>query len=110
MVYGPGETGNDVIGADVEIGRLQNMSKKKKRQEAVCDIDQDGNFAFIAGYTPGGFPYGITWEEQAEIDRRERKGRLADEGPDNPDFSFEAARNHKAEGSIDEVNITELPF
>ena len=29
MVYGPGETGNDVIGADVEIGRLQNMSKKK---------------------------------------------------------------------------------
>ena len=70
------------------------MSKKKKRQEAVCDIDQDGNFAFIAGYTPGGFPYGITWEEQAEIDRRERKGQLADEGPDNPDFSFEAARNH----------------
>ena len=60
MVYGPGETGNDVIGADVEIGRLQNMSKKKKCQEAVCAIDQDGNFAFIAGYTPGGFPYGIT--------------------------------------------------
>ena len=106
MVYGPGETGNDVIGANVEIGGLQNMSKKKKRQEAVCDIDQDGNFAFIAGYTPGGFPYGITWEEQAEIDRRERKGR----DRINPDFSFETARNHKAEGSFDEVNMTELPF
>lgn len=101
MVYGPGETGNDVIDTDVEIGRLQNMSKKKKHQEAVCDIDQDGNFAFIAGYTPGGFPYGITWEEQAEIDRRDRI---------NPDFSFEAARNHKAEGSFDEVDILELPF
>lgn len=26
--------------------------------------DQDENFAFIAGYTSGGFPYGITWKEQ----------------------------------------------
>jgi hypothetical protein len=91
-VYGPGETGNDVIGADVEIGRLQNMSKKKKRQEAVCDIDQDGNFAFIAGYTPGGFPYGITWEEQAEIDRRERKGQLTDEGPDKSGLLFRSSK------------------
>ena len=23
----------------------------------------DGTFAFIAGYTPGGAPYGVTWEE-----------------------------------------------
>ena len=25
--------------------------------------DSDENFAFIAGYTPGGYPYGVTWEE-----------------------------------------------
>ena len=25
--------------------------------------DMDGTFAFIAGYTPGGAPYGVTWEE-----------------------------------------------
>ena len=25
--------------------------------------DSDAQFAFIAGYTEGGFPYGITWEE-----------------------------------------------
>jgi len=25
--------------------------------------DQDENFAFIAGYTSGGAPYGVTWEE-----------------------------------------------
>jgi hypothetical protein len=23
----------------------------------------------IAGYTPAGFPYGITWEEREEIDK-----------------------------------------
>jgi hypothetical protein len=28
------------------------------------DPESDETFAFIAGYTSGGFPYGITWEEQ----------------------------------------------
>ena len=23
----------------------------------------DGTFSFIAGYTPGGAPYGVTWEQ-----------------------------------------------
>lgn len=26
-------------------------------------FESDDTFAFIAGYTAGGFPYGITWEE-----------------------------------------------
>ena len=25
--------------------------------------NMDGAFSFIAGYTPGGAPYGVTWEE-----------------------------------------------
>ena len=25
--------------------------------------DMDGTFAFIAGYTPGDAPYGVTWEQ-----------------------------------------------
>lgn len=41
--------------------------KKKKRIDQLMDdtvhIEQDENFYFIAGYTEGGFPYGITWEE-----------------------------------------------
>ena len=89
--------------------------RKKKRQEPVCDLDQDENFAFIAGYTPGGFPYGITWAEQAEIDRREREGRLPVEDS-SPDFSPEEAGYQAGDqtgdykGSFDEVDITELPF
>lgn len=41
------------------------MSKKKKRNQSADEIldDMDDRFAFIAGYTLGGFPYGTTWEE-----------------------------------------------
>ena len=42
---------------------------KRKNQKTAEDIyvemssDMDGTFAFIAGYTPGGVPYGVTWEQ-----------------------------------------------
>ena len=32
--------------------------------------ESDDHFAYIAGYTSGGAPYGITWEEQEEIELR----------------------------------------
>lgn len=31
--------------------------------------ESDDRFAYIAGFTSGGAPYGITWEEQEDIDR-----------------------------------------
>lgn len=37
--------------------------KKKKREPAVTESWQDDRFFFIAGYTSGGAPYGVTWEE-----------------------------------------------
>ena len=47
------------------------MAKKKKKQKQkkqyeIPAIEQDENFYFIAGYTPGGAPYGITWEQAYE--------------------------------------------
>ena len=51
------------------------MYKKKKRKstkQEIPIIEQDENFAYIVGYTPAGFPYGITWEEQAQFDRQEK--------------------------------------
>ncbi|MGM1050407.1 MAG: UPF0158 family protein [Bacillota bacterium] len=45
------------------------MSRKKKNKKFVPEddiiglIEQDENFYFIAGYTDGGVPYGLTWEE-----------------------------------------------
>lgn len=50
---------------------VQEQAKAKQRRqlekaaeiESVLQIEQDEHFAFIVGYTPGGAPYGITWEE-----------------------------------------------
>lgn len=42
---------------------------KHNNQKVAEDIyaelysDMDGSFAFISGYTHGGAPYGVTWEE-----------------------------------------------
>jgi GNAT superfamily N-acetyltransferase len=35
--------------------------KEEKNQESI--IESDENFYFIAGYTPNGVPFGITWKE-----------------------------------------------
>ena len=48
---------------------MRKKHPKHKNQQAEEDIyaelysDMDGRFAIIAGYTPGGAPYGVTWEE-----------------------------------------------
>ena len=56
------------------------MVKKRhsiKKNKNTCsnnykiDFEQDETFAFIAGYTEGGAPYGITWEECGEIENGE---------------------------------------
>ena len=42
------------------------MTKKKKKTDLSLDIlddTMDDTFAFIAGHTSWGFPYGTTWEE-----------------------------------------------
>ncbi|WP_022758926.1 hypothetical protein [Butyrivibrio fibrisolvens] len=49
----------------------QLAAKKRKRQEKrepkeYINPDQDEIFYFIAGYTSGGAPYGITWEQARE--------------------------------------------
>jgi hypothetical protein len=41
--------------------------QKKAEKLALENPDQDENFAFIAGYTSDGAPYGITWDEWDQI-------------------------------------------
>lgn len=36
---------------------------------AQVSFDQDEHFAYIAGYTEGGFAYGVTWEEWDQVSR-----------------------------------------
>ncbi len=48
--------------------RLENR-KNRRRSATISDIpegyglDWDENFSFIAGFTSGGAPYGVTWEQ-----------------------------------------------
>lgn len=46
------------------------MKKKpKKRIPEQIAPDSDEHFAYIAGYTEGGSPYGLTWEEMEAVER-----------------------------------------
>jgi hypothetical protein len=48
--------------------RKRKRLEKAAELESVSWIEQDEHFAFIVGYTPGGAPYGITWEEWETMD------------------------------------------
>ncbi len=43
------------------------MKKKKQRRKKYEEIESDGYFAYIAGYTSSGFAYGVTHEELEEM-------------------------------------------
>lgn len=43
--------------------RRKRRKKKKLQEEHAVNLDQDDTFFFIAGYTSGGAPYGVTWEQ-----------------------------------------------
>jgi hypothetical protein len=60
----------------IEIRKRRKVERKQMREAQEADVDQDENFAYIVGYTPAGFAYGVTWEEhekinQAEIDEQD---------------------------------------
>jgi len=52
------------------------MKSRKKKYDGETDIDCDETFYFIAGYTSGGFPYGVTWEQLDKDGTLEESDRL----------------------------------
>ena len=53
-------------------GDLAARKRKKAEREAVqaeLGFDQDDYFGYIVGYTSGGAPYGLTWDEWDAIER-----------------------------------------
>ncbi|MCL2153087.1 MAG: hypothetical protein FWH57_09050 [Oscillospiraceae bacterium] len=48
-----------------EAGRIAHLHRKKqdKQNKEEYNDEQDDMFYHIAGYTTGGFPFGVTWEE-----------------------------------------------
>jgi len=46
--------------------RLQEKREARQREQSTVSVlfpDSDDRFFYIAGYTSGGAPYGVTWEE-----------------------------------------------
>ena len=53
--------------------KSRNRKLKKEKIDEHVELDSDENFAFIAGYTSGGAPYGLTNEEMAELEKEINK-------------------------------------
>ena len=51
----------------------RNRKLKKEKIDEHVKLDSDENFAFIAGFTSGGAPYGLTHEEMAELGKEINK-------------------------------------
>lgn len=67
--------GVDIPNARLEQARSDEQARgrrpsRKKEQHAPTTLgpEWDDDFAFIAGYTEGGAPYGIRWDEADEQD------------------------------------------
>lgn len=63
--------------------RIQREKRKSKQE--INLIESDDYFAFIAGYTTGGAPYGITWEEMEALNNKEYFD-LPEENAENEEY------------------------
>ncbi|MGN7387850.1 hypothetical protein [Sporosarcina sp. SAFN-015] len=45
------------------MSKKQGRKKQVKKELYIAEYGQNEHFFFIAGFTEGGVPYGITWEE-----------------------------------------------
>jgi hypothetical protein len=61
-----------------ERARAAQRARRKEKYATGTMCDWDGDFAFIAGYTEGGAPYGIRWDELDEEPVRDRDQRPVD--------------------------------
>ncbi|CZQ84860.1 hypothetical protein SAMN05216375_11949 [Trichococcus ilyis] len=62
--------------------KQSNKNRKRMKEKEIVEYGSDENFFFIVDYTPGGTPYGITWEQAAE------DGLLDSEETNEPDQDF----------------------
>ena len=53
---------------NVEKQEQERPNARKAVGETAFEPWQDENYFFIAGYTSGGAPYGIPWEEEAKME------------------------------------------
>jgi hypothetical protein len=49
--------------------QTKRMNRSARPHSDFPSLDQDETFAYIAGYTEGGFAYGVTWEEWEQLEQ-----------------------------------------
>jgi hypothetical protein len=49
--------------------QTKRMNRSARPHSDFPGLDQDETFAYIAGYTEGGFAYGVTWEEWEQLEQ-----------------------------------------
>lgn len=59
----PDSLENQIIASHKDRLEKKRIIQEKKENAETTFIESDDNFGFIAGYTSGGFPYGLTHEE-----------------------------------------------
>jgi len=73
------------LGVPIPTTKEAELRRKAVRKSTVPKVakvednpDSDWTFAFIAGYTTAGFPYGITWEELEEIEKTDKANQVSE--------------------------------
>ena len=60
---------------------MENRARERARRRATTTeqipegygVDWDDNYAYIAGFTSWGFPYGVTWEQHEALNQAEAR-------------------------------------
>jgi hypothetical protein len=69
-----------------ENNKCKQREKAKNKQENQR-IDIEDNFAYIMGYTSGGIPYGLNWDE-AEYPKNNGENNVSEEYLSNEELPF----------------------
>jgi len=75
---------------------IEKEDEKQANFEEPADFEvesfntwQDSDFYFIAGYTSGGVPYGITWEEYEREYKEDEDGIELEEDNDSSSYNWD---------------------
>lgn len=81
-----------------EKARQQHKLRKKQEKSLNNRIDSDETFYYIVGYTSGGAPYGVTWEEAIKDGLVEDNQLMIDEA-----FNYSCIEDDKAVHDLNEI-------
>src|SRR5262249_6865221 len=101
-----------VVAASLESAAAAAAARRRKKGERAerlrmspygkMYVDWDDNFAYIAGFTSWGFPYGITWEEMREIEMEDPEALKAFGLTPVPGYEAECEQDDYDDESIEE--------